>query len=1143
LIVTPHQLHTVLEHLHRAAGSPGADDLTDRQLLHRFARQRDEEAFAALVRRHAALVFGVCHRILFSTQDAEDVFQATFLVLARKAASTHWRESIGNWLYEVAHRLAMKTRSDIVRRHIHEKQAADRGKIEVRPEETWQELCGVLDEELRRLPERYRQPLLMCYLEGQTRDQAARRLGWSLRTLHRRLERGLGLLRTRLMARGLALPATLLAAGMSQQAATASVSTILLSNTVRAALAFTAKAEEILTPAAMLAEGGLRNMAMVKAKITFAVLLAGSMLAAGAGVLAHRQLAATRPEDKTEARTPQPPPGPEPATAAKERTARGDRFGDPLPVGAIQRFGTSRFWAEHYFMTAAVSPDGKLIASGHDRGSLRLWDAATGKQLRVLEGRRLYTNGSDALLAVVFSPDGKLLATRSGGSIFRDNSIRIWDTATWQQIRSFGGFKLNRDRGSGNANPFFDLVFTPDGKALLTGPGDNEDKTHFLNLFDVQTGQLLRQFKGHQAKVTCFTIAPDGQTAATGSADKTVRLWSLTTGKELHQFKDHKDEIRAVAFSPDSKFVASSGGDKDNTVRLWDVAAGKLVRKLTRFFNNRCATALVFTPDGKTLLAGDGQGAVTFWNVEKGVVREEIEGVHPQAIGLLSLSGDGKRLLVLGNYGNNFLTVWDVAAKRPLLPDIKHHFSDVSALALSADGKWLASAGKDKQAWIWDFASARVVRQLPPEQGEIKLLLFPDTKTLYTGGFMMITPRLWEVPSGRLLKSLDGFAVAAAFSADGKWFANAWPREVRLFDRKTGRLSARHQLPQNDSVVRKSMAFTPDGKYLLWSDRSGLSAMEAATGRIDKRIGQVAHFDLFFTLSPEGDLIAATEGSFALWDWRRGVRLRSLAVKTKPVLMPQEIQFSAAGRWLAAVGSDNILRVWEAASGQEVRNYRLYDQNGGWARLSTLVFAPDGRTVITGDTAAQILQWDLTGRLRDGQLQPAALTKADLSRHWDNLAGADGEKAYDSLWAFVSNPQATLPFFQQKLTPAPAIDDQRIAKHIQALDSEDFAQRERAMKELAKLEELAEPALRKAQEAKPSLEVKRRIDLLLDNIRDTPLSSDKLRQVRAVTILEQIGPAKAQDFIERLAKGAPAARQTREAQRVLRHWAQSKQEK
>lgn len=815
--------------------------------------------------------------------------------------------------------------------------------------------------------------------------------------------------------------------------------------------------------------------------------------------------------------------------------ARVDRHGDTMPAGAIQRFGTSRFWAERYFMTAAFSPDGKLVASGHDYGSLRLWDVATGKQLRVLEG-------SDQLLATVFSPDGKLLATRSGGSIFRDNSIRIWDTAKWRQIRSFGGFNLKRERGSSAGSdhiPFFDLAFTPDGKAILSGPGDNEDKTHLLSLWEVQTGRLLRQFKGHQAKVTCFTISPDGQTVASGSADKTVRLWSLTTGKELHQFVDHKDEIRAVAFSPDSKIVASSGGYDDNTIRLWDVATGKFLRKLTRFFGNRYAGALVFTPDGKTLLAGDERGTVTFWNVETGRVREEIEAVHPQAIRLLNLSGDGKRLLVLGHYyGNNFLNVWDMAAKRPLLPDIKHHFGGVTALALSADGKWLASSGADKQAWIWDFAAAKLVRQLPPEQGEINLLLFPDAKTLYAGGFGAVTPRLWEVPSGRLLKSLEGFAIAAAFSADGKWFANGWPNEVRLFDRQTGRLSARHKLPQNDGIHHKNLAFTRDGTHLLWGDRRGLGVMETTTGKIVKRIDQAASFH-FFTLSPEGDRVAAA-APFALWDWQRGARLRSLPVRNKHISMPQEIQFSADGRWVAAAGSDNILRVWEVATGQEVRNYRPYVQVSGWAHFETLLFAPNGRTVVTAGTDGQILQWDLTGRLRDGKLHSSALTKKDLLRHWDNLAGTDGEKAYDSLWELASDPQATLPFFQQKLTPTPAVDDKLIAKLIQTLDSDNFAQREQATKELAELEELAESALQKTQEAKPTLETKRRIDLLLDKICDTPLSPDKLRQVRAVTILEQIGPQKAQDFVQRLAKGAPEARQTREAQRALRQWAQSK---
>lgn len=407
-----------------------------------------------------------------------------------------------------------------------------------------------------------------------------------------------------------------------------------------------------------------------------------------------------------------------------------------------------------------------------------------------------------------------------------------------------------------------------------------------------------------------------------------------------------------------------------------------------------------------------------------------------------------------------------------------------------------------------------------------------------------VTPRLWEIPSGRLLKSLEGFAFAAAFSAGGKWFANGRPNEVRLIDRRTGRLSAQHKLPQNSSLSHKCLTFTRDGKHLLWGDWQGVSVMETATGKMVKRIEQRGNSTLFFTLSPVGDLMAvssaAAGGPFALWDWRQGVRLRFLPARTKPVVMPQEMQFSAEGRWVAAVGSDNILRVWEVATGQEVRNYRPYVQEQGWSRFASLVFAADGRTIVTSGTDAQILQWDLTGRLRDGQFQPAALSTQDLRHHWNNLAGADGEQAFDSFWVLASNPQATLPFLQHHLAPTPAVDNERIAKLIQTLDSADFSQRESAMEELAKLEELAEPALRKAQEAKPSLEVRRRLDTLLDAIRDAPLSPDKRRQIRAITILEQVGSDKAQDLVQRLAKGAPAARQTRECQRVLRQWAQSK---
>jgi C-terminal peptidase prc len=291
------QLHAVVRHLRRLAGE-AADEPTDRELLTRFATRRDQSAFAALVGRHGPMVWGVCRRALRQEQDAEDAFQATFLVLARKAGSTRWRDSVHNWLYEVASRLAAESRVKSARRRRHEERAA---RAEALPGDAGRELAAVLDEELARLPARYRAPLLLCYLEGQTSDQAARHLGWSLRTLQRRLTQGRDLLRHRLTRRGITLSAVLLAPVLADGAG---VSALLTVTTVRAALAFTAGAGGVDLPAGALAETALRGMAMTRWKIAALVLLAlGNVLGTGVAV---RHTAAAPAPGEPEARAPQP---------------------------------------------------------------------------------------------------------------------------------------------------------------------------------------------------------------------------------------------------------------------------------------------------------------------------------------------------------------------------------------------------------------------------------------------------------------------------------------------------------------------------------------------------------------------------------------------------------------------------------------------------------------------------------------------------------------------------------------------------------------------------------------------------------------------------------------------------------------------
>src|SRR5258708_14423508 len=190
----------ILQHVRCMQSSQTCGVLSDRELLHRFA-VGDENAFAALVRRHGPMVLGVSRRVLHQASDADDVFQAAFLALARNARSRHWQASVGNWLYLVAYRLALNVRAESECRARHERRAFTPAPADPLAVVSGRELCAILDEELAPLPERLPSPLLMCCLEGLAREEASRSLGWSLGTLKRRLEQGRALLRTRLEKR------------------------------------------------------------------------------------------------------------------------------------------------------------------------------------------------------------------------------------------------------------------------------------------------------------------------------------------------------------------------------------------------------------------------------------------------------------------------------------------------------------------------------------------------------------------------------------------------------------------------------------------------------------------------------------------------------------------------------------------------------------------------------------------------------------------------------------------------------------------------------------------------------------------------------------------------------------------------------
>jgi RNA polymerase sigma factor (sigma-70 family) len=278
----------VLRHLRELVTPKSAHSTPDQHLLDRFRNSNEEAAFEALVARHGPLVLSVCRRVLHQEQDAEDVFQATFLVLARKAGSISKRTSVGSWLYRVAYHMALKVRKQSSARQKREAGASRNSECDPLSEITGRELLAVLDEELQELPECERMPLVLCFLEGKTRDEAAREVGCSERTLKRRLERGKERLRTRLARRGLALPAALLSAGLARSVR-AAVPGSWTETAVKAGLMIASgetASGVVSVRANALANGALHVMVARKVKATGALLIAVTLLGVGAGLLA-----------------------------------------------------------------------------------------------------------------------------------------------------------------------------------------------------------------------------------------------------------------------------------------------------------------------------------------------------------------------------------------------------------------------------------------------------------------------------------------------------------------------------------------------------------------------------------------------------------------------------------------------------------------------------------------------------------------------------------------------------------------------------------------------------------------------------------------------------------------------------------------
>jgi WD40 repeat protein len=841
-----------------------------------------------------------------------------------------------------------------------------------------------------------------------------------------------------------------------------------------------------------------------------------------------------------------PTPAAPPAEAPEATSRVTDRLGDPLPPGALARFGTVRLRHGDSVYGVAFSPDGKLLASTGMDAAVRFWDVATGKPEAVLRGpanclafapdgktlaagaawgtdplclwdvatgkrlRRFGTGPHARVHAVAFSPDGKLLA--SGGE---GNPVRLWDPATGKEKAVLG-----KDDDSIKA-----LAFSPDGQVLAA------IRNLKVCLWDVATGTELRSFGVESETFLCLAIAPDGRTLATGSDKEMVRLWDLTAGKEIRRLP-LESPVQAVAFSPDGKRFASAA--QNETVHLWDVQTGKEVRSWPG--DPMWVDTLAFAPDGRTLATGGHGHAVRLWDTRTGKELHPALPGHRAGIHSVALLPNGQ----VATGGDDGVRVWrtDSAEEVRTLPH-----GD-----FSPDRKFFLAPVRGKGVRLLDALTGKELRRFEAKGDFVNFALAPDGRTLALGEWRDGTVRLVQVETGKDLHRFAGdkekgndWLDLVTFAPDGKTLlARRSHSGLWLWDVESGK--AITSFEAGPDALETTIPFTADGKRFAllrynWPSVQDhtLSVHQTQNGRERHRWQWTeeptyARSTAALALSPDGEIVTALGGAkgevVRLLSVSRGTELRRLRGHQDIVWL---VVFSPDGRTLVTTGLDGTIRLWETATGKE--RLRLAGHEGN---IVTVAQTADSRTLISvsGDTTA--LVWDLTGLAATaGQLPRLRLTPGEEEALWALLADPDAGKAFRALWKFAAAEQGT-KLLREHLRPVAPFDARKLARLLADLDSPKFEIRDKAKRELEETGEGVVPGLRKVLSESPSPEVRKRVEELLDTITNRSPQGEILRALRAVEALERIGNAEARGLLRELANGAAEATLTREALSSLR---------
>jgi WD40 repeat protein/serine/threonine protein kinase len=565
----------------------------------------------------------------------------------------------------------------------------------------------------------------------------------------------------------------------------------------------------------------------------------------------------------------------------------------------------------------ALSPDGQHVASTGTaadgvHGEIRIWERATGRDVRVLAGR------PGAPIALAYSPDGKHLA---GGGW--DRSVAVWDLETNEER------VLPREHSDYVA----DIEYSPDGKVFASASWDGT-----IVIWDARTLQKVRTLRGHTKGVNDVDFTSDGRLASAGH-DSTARLWDVRTGQTLREFRSHSGHVISVALSSDGKRLATAG--LDGTAKVWNVADAQL--QFTLRTETLLLMSLALSPDGKRLAAAGFERSIRLWDLETQHEAITLRG-HTEMVLGLAFTPDGSQLVSSARDGT--VKIWDSGPRStsegPEAQTLRGHQGAVLSVAFHPDGRRLATASLDESARIWNLSTRESALLLPSHEGPVGgVSLSCDGRWLATSSFDGMV-KLWDVAANRQVREFRGFAASVALSPDGSRVASASESgDLLLWDAADGEEASPSFRAHASSIV--SLVFAPNGNSLATTsmDRT-VRLWDVASGRELRQF--VGHRSVVQTIAFSADgqhmATASWDKTAKIWDVATGQELLTLRGHGDRVI---GVAFSPDARQVATASWDNTVKIWDAATGGEITTLE-----GHTGYVFSVAFSPDGKRLASG---------------------------------------------------------------------------------------------------------------------------------------------------------------------------------------------------